>query len=652
MKIFGREIGRRDVGEGIPLPEGDTAARKAIGEAELRHANELLRKYKEGKATLEQKIIENEEYWRLRQWRVRGAESGEWSPATAWLWSCIESRLADAMDSFPTCNARPRAADDVDEAEMLTSVLPVLLEHNDFEETYAETSRYALIHGTVAYGVFWDSSALGGLGDVAVRPVDLLNLFWEPGVTDIQKSSNVFHVELVDNKVLESRYPELVGTLGKSTLKVARYVYDDHVDTTDKSVVVDWYYHTEYGGKRQLQYCKFVGEHVLYASENDVEVPISEMLDPVTGEAVSVPASESMRDRGYYDHGKYPFIIEPLYPVAGTICGYGLTDIGRDVQDEIDSLNRAITKNAVVSATPRYFYNNGCGINLEEYRDLSNDFILAEGLLDELHLRRVEAEHLGGEYSNILTAKIEELKHITSSQDVMNGAAPAGVTTASGIAALQETAGKKARATNKTFHRAYREVIYMVIELIRQFYDVPRQFRITGGEVAPVDKFVEYSNANLKGVPMMGSDGRVIGARMPEFDIEVTSEKANPYKKIENNELALQFYNLGFFNPQMGDQVISCLRMMDFEQKDDVLAMVGQNATLFKMLTQYQSIALGLAEKYEPQTAEMLSQAILEQGGQMVTQAIGGDVSLDASGGEHPFVENARRSARASTEAE
>lgn len=62
-------------------------------------------------------------------------------------------------------------------------------------------------YGTAVYGVFWDSRKDNGLGDIEIRNIDLLNLFWEPGITDIQKSRNLFIVDLVDNGLLDSRVP-------------------------------------------------------------------------------------------------------------------------------------------------------------------------------------------------------------------------------------------------------------------------------------------------------------------------------------------------------------------------------------------------------------------------------------------------------------
>ena len=109
-----------------------------------------------------------------------------------------------------------------------------------------------------------------------------------------------------------------------------------------------------------------------------------------------------------------------------------------------------------------------------------------------------------------------------------------------------------------------------------------------------------------------------MGFRKPEFDINITSEKANPYKKMEQNELALNFYNMGFFNPQMSDQAIACLEMMDFNGKEDIIQRIRENGTLLEMLTQFEQIALTLAQKYEPQLADRLADVVLQSGGQPI----------------------------------
>lgn len=604
-----------------------------IGEKQIREALFTLQKYKEGKAMLEQKLIFDEEFWKLRQWGHSNADM----TATPYLWTCIQSRYSDIMDSYPTCNLLPRQEDDKAEAKRLSSILPVELEQNKFEEVYSDIAWYALKHGGAVFGVFWDSSKYNGLGDITCKKIDFINLFWQPGITNIQESANVFNTELVDNNILEQRYPQTKGKLGGKRITLAKYLTDDRIDTTNKSVVVDWYYHTEYNGKKVLQYCKFVNDVVLFATENE---------------------PQNYPD-GWYAHGLYPFVTFPLYPVDGSLCGMGLTDIGKDTQAQIDILSTAITNNAIVGSVPRHFIKNDGSVKEEEYNDLSKHLVHVEGSVNSDNIMPIPNAQLPPIYENVLNSKIEELKYCTSNQDANNGIAPSGITAASALAALQETAGKNSRSTNKVFHRAFREVISMMVELIRQFYNTPRVFRICPDTLVG-DQYITYQNDGLAPQPQQGVDGEYMGLRTPEFDIEITSEKANPYKKMEINELALDFFNRGFFNPQMSDQALSCLTMMDFDHKQDIINMIQQNGTMYQNLLQYQQLALALAQQVSPQMAEQLSQTILSQGGQPILQGSGATgetpqaLQSDASenGQEHPFVDKARQQARESTQAD
>ncbi len=612
-------------------------------------ASEILRKYKEGKHRLEQKIIANEQFWKLRQWNYKNSENGGDTPATAWLWNCIQSRYSDAMDSYPTCNFQPRQSDDKAEAMMLSSIIPVILEQNRYEDVYSDVVWYTLKHGGSIQGVFWDGSKHNGLGDVAVKKIDFINFFWEPGITDIQESQNIFNTELVSNNILEQRYPQCIGKLGGKNITLAKYLYDDNVDTSDKSVVVDWYYHTYVNGKKTLQYVKYVNDIVLYATENEITGPEKVTVDPETGIPLTIPLDKPLAEKGLYDHGLYPFVTMSLYPVEGSICGYGITDIGRDTQLQIDLLNKAIVDNALEGARPRYFVRDDGTINLKQFNDPNERFVRVEGNIGDENIRPIDSKRLDSIYVNYLQQKIEELKYVTSNQDSNNGVAPSGVTAASAIAALQETAGKNARSTNKTFHRAFRDVCYQIVELIRQFYDVPRTFRINPDGVQ--EEFVPYDNSGIKPQPQM-TMGMDLGLRLPEFDIDVTSEKANPYKKMEINELALSFYNAGFFNPQMTDQALACLNMMDFQKKDDVMQKIRENGTLQEMLLLYQQMALQFANQISPEMGQQVANQILSQGGQPIPQDMGIEADTSEGAKEHPYVERARSDARASTQAD
>lgn len=567
-----------------------------IGEKELRRAAELLRRYKQGRQNLERRIIADEDWWKLRQWR-QFADKGNPNddrPASGWLFNVIMGKHADAIAAYPGPNIRPREPDDRMEAQMLSSILPCILEQNDFEDVYSDTCWQKMKQGTGVWGVYWDQEKLGGLGDISIRPVNVLNLVWEPGVTDIQKSQNVFYLELEDNETLLAAYPQLAGKLGGSSGLLARYRTDDAVDLSEKTLVVDWYYKKRVEGRTVLHYCKYVGQTVLYATENDTFVPsvAREEVD-AWGERtlVQVPVRGPACERGLYDDGEYPFIFDRLFPIEGSICGYGYIDIGKGAQEQIDRMDQAIVKNTIMSATPRWFRCADGSVNEQEYADWTKPFVHVDGNLGQDSLQQVQVRTLPAVCVQVLNSKIEELKWTTGNTDVTNGQVSSGVTAASAIAALQEASGRSSRASTRSAYRAYARMIRMVIERIRQFYDLPRKFRILGAGGA--EEYVSYCNAHLK-AQSLGADGLL---RTPVFDVTVTTQKHTEYTKLAQNELALQFFQLGFFRPGMEQQALACLDMMDFDGKEQVLQKIrgGTQDAL------WQRMALTLAQRYEPE---------------------------------------------------
>ena len=535
---------------------------QAIGKEQVQQARLTLQKYKEGKANLEQKVIENEQWYKLRNWEcMRKKEQPEQvEPVSGWLFNAIANKHADAMDNFPSPNVLPREEGDKGEAEMLSSIIPVILEQNNFEETYDIEVEDKLNGGTGIYGVFWDGSKLNGLGDISVESEDILSLFWEPGITDIQQSRNFFHVALQDNDVLIGQYPQLHGKLGSSTLDLSHFIYDDAVDTSTKSAVIDWYYKKHQGGKTVLHYCKFVNDEVLFATENEPET----------------------YPNGWYDHGLYPYVFDPLFRMKGTPCGFGYVDVAKSAQEYIDRGNQAIMKNLLANAAPRHFIRNDGSVNEAEYADTTKAFIHVDGNLGTDSILPVQGKPLGEIYVAVINNKVDELKEVTGNRDVSTGGTTGGVTAASGLAAMQEAASRLSRHSNKASYRAFREVVLMIIELIRQFYDMPRCFRILGAN--GTQRFVEYSNAGI--LPQMqGMEmGVDMGYRLPLFDVEITAQKQSPYSKMSQNELALQFFGAGFFNPQMADQALACLDMMDFDRKEFVMQKIAQNGGMYQQM--------------------------------------------------------------------
>lgn len=570
----------------------------------VQEAYNILLKYREKKQAYDEKIADNEEFWKMNHWDVMESgkeDDGRIKPKSAWLFNTIINKHADAMDNYPQPNILPRARDDEDAAKTLSQIIPVILEQNNYEQTYSDCAWYKVKNGASVTGVFWNNDKLNGLGDIDIKKVDIMNLYWKPGINDIQDSPNVFYITMMDNDEITLRYPEIKPGTNLLPLNPAGQ-YRDGEDATqaEQSAIIDWYYKRRVSGhdengipyvKTYLHYCKFCNGQIIYASEND----------------------PNFVDRGFYDHQRYPFVFDVLFPVERSIVGMGYIDIIKDDQLYVDKMQQAVLENTVEGATARYAVNSKASINEEEFNDLSKRIVHFDGSLGEDAFRQIVTSPLSGIYETVLMNKISEMKDVSGNTAASQGQT-SSVTSASGIASLQEAAGKLPRDSNKASYRSFKLIVDLVIELIRQFYDEPRTFRITRENGR--NDYVTFSNESIKPQEQGTAFGFELGSRVPILDIDVKPQKKSQYTVEAQNQTALNLYSQGFFAPANADAALTVLDMMDFDGIEKVRDNISRNRTLLQLVQQYQAMIMQLAPIVDEVKGTNITEQIMQQANQ------------------------------------
>lgn len=528
----------------------NTASRAPVGVREIAEAAARLKRYRMGKQALDGRLYEEEQWWRSRFGdHSRAQHTGRGRPTSAWLFNSVANKHADLCDHMPTCTVLPRDPADEATAALLSDILPVIADRCDFEHTYADNAWSKLKHGVSAYGVFWNPAQDNGLGDVDIRRVDVMNLYWEPGINDLQESPHLYLVGLENTADLLAKYPALREKPAHETAAEAggSYLFGDRAAMGDKTAVVDWYYRTVgEDGKTRLHYAKFTGDVLLYASEND-------------------PA---YRERGWYDHGMYPVVLDVLYPEEGTPAGYGLIAVGRDPQAYVDELDGHLLEYANWASRVRYWAKRSLGINEKDFLDPNKHIVEVEGDIDEEKLRQITLSPMDSALTDLRSMKIEELKETTGSRDISTGGTVGGVTAASAISALQEAGNKTARDCIAGSYRAYEQIMCRVIELVRQFYVGTRTFRVSGrpdeGQFTAC-RYVRYAGSTLQDrVTGTDTEGRPLLHR-PLFDLDIRAEKNTPLDRNARNEMMFRLYESGLLTPGQETEALRALSCMDFE---------------------------------------------------------------------------------------
>lgn len=518
--------------------------RNRIGVPEVRRAAELLAIYRRGRSETEKRMLEEENWFRMRVMphAHRNTEGEQIAPTSAWLLNAILQKHADMMEKIPTAVCLAREPGDEADAKALSEILPVILERGEFPACYSRNMWTKLKHGFCLYGVFWNTELQNGIGDIDVRRVDPLQFYVEPGVQDLQESRSVFYTQTVEKSEVLARFPQC-----------RRESLADIEGSDGKVLVVDWYYKKRNAsGRKVLHYCKFSGDAVLFATENEPQF-----------------------ENGWYEHGEYPFVIDVMYPVEGECTGFGLIAIAKDPQTYIDRMDRNLMEYMDWATRVRYFCKKNTGINEADFADVTRRVVEVEGDLGEERLRQITVEPLGDIWLQLKTAKVDELKETTFNRNVLQGYSESGITAAAAIAALQEAGGKGVRDIVSSSYRAFVRIVKLIIECVRQFYGEERYFRVMGENGY---RYVSFSGSRIREKNLgIGETGMPL-CRVPVFDIDVHAEEQDAYTRVTLNDNLKELYRLGVFSPENRESARLLLSSMDFPGAKKLLAGIGEQS--------------------------------------------------------------------------
>lgn len=499
-----------------------------------------LARYKGARSKLDARIIENENWFKGDYWQYIKGESNTdgREPTTPFLLNACWNKHADAMDNYPEPVFLERESGDREEAQLLSDVMPLILEQNSFENVYSDVWWYKLKQGTGIYAVLWDETKCNGIGDIAIKKVDMLRFYSEPGVDNLQNSKYIFVISLEDTDYLRQKYDN-DNIPSDATANVSCDYFGDMSSEMleNKSCVIDCYEKVlDKSGKQTVHLTKLVGNIAVYSTKSDKE----------------------LCEVGLYNHGQYPFVADSFIPVENSIFGMGMIDVAKGTQAYIDKLDYLIERNCLLSSKQRWLVKNSAGINREALLDLSNDVIPCDITVDDTAIRAIQAQPIPHNIMEHRQNKIAELKEIIGNRDFTQGGTAAGVTAYSAITALQESGNKLSRDIIKSSYRAFHDIVSLCVELIRQFYNSSRVFRILGEDGER--RYVSFDNKhlNLKDKKM----------RAVNFDIKIVAQKKSPFSTASHNQLILDLFKMGAFSPQVAKSAQVAIDSMIIDNKD------------------------------------------------------------------------------------
>lgn len=475
-----------------------------------------------------EKCKSNESFWQAQHWKGVGRqEPGEPQPVTPVIFSTLENMLADIMDNYPSPTVLGEEKGDENIARKLGKYLEYVLKRRGYKRVYRDKCRELLKKGMCIQEVYWDSELYGGLGDVNIKNIDIDSFLWDDSVSDLQLGRACFKYYFYPKQWFEDRYPQAVPHF-----KNESYVREGKRNLYDEEYMLIEYWYKTYDkelGRECVHMARLAGHTLLEASEK--EFP-----------------------KGIYAHGKYPFIVERLYPIGGKITGLSVIDIFKNLQIYADKLDQIIVKNALMSGKVKLLVNRNAEVDENALCDWNTEVVRGDRI-DDSSVRWFQPSPLNpavmAHYNNKLSAIKEE-----SGQNMFSrGESGGGITAASAIMALQEAGSKRSRLIIDDLYDGFEELMRMIIDVICENYTESRMFRIDGQD--------EVLSGSMLLKEQYGG-----GVRGIDFDISIHVQKQTPYRTLYQNELALELLRSGILMP------IEALEMMEFEGREKAMEQV------------------------------------------------------------------------------
>ena len=514
---------------------------------------------------LHQKWREFDLIYRGKQWREDVPE-GKSTPVLNLTLAMIQAILPRLTDTYPKFIITPRRSpSDKKLADLLTGVQDHLWYINYMQDKkMTELVLHMLKYGTAIIKPTWDPDMYDGLGNVRYNVVHPMNFFPDPRAYEIEDMEYCFTGVPKSLEYILRRWPD------KGGLVVPDHDWADvealqgrDQPSQEKTVTLKEYWFRDAEG----QLC------VMYYAGNVV-------LDVIGGEL-----DREGDNRPVYKHNRFPFCKIVDYNGDKEFWGFGEIEVADVLQRLINAFEAQIIDNTRLMGNAQWIVNKVLsGLKEEDAWVFDNQ----PGRVIYTHndgVRKEPGVPIPPHIPLHMDRLIDLLEQILGIHDVVQGRRPQGVRAASAIIALQEAANIRVRQKAKHIAVGLREMVEQSNSLVLEYYDKPRQVRLSGAEVpttldvraALATQMLERGMAaglvelDETGAPLPGEDERMIEElKFPELDVEVKIGPSVPYSQALLYEQAKEFYQIGLIDRR------AALEATAFPNREQILKRMEQ----------------------------------------------------------------------------
>lgn len=398
-----------------------------------------------------------------------------------------------------------REDSDTQKARQRESIVKYIIDNNDLEYKNSRNERTLGIYGSAVWKVCWDGAKKGGFdGDVCIEAPRPEQIFTDPTATDIdgceyigyvykmhrQKALRVFKDDLAMRGMSFEECAENLSASYTMASSIDSVSYDREDDTV---TVTEWWFRQPKSGKctqrvfsggraKDISYSWKAGDIALCVFVNGREVRY-------------VPkywASTSF--------SMFPFVVYNRIPADKSIWGKSELELliplidAKDRELAFAQLNLAYSSNDIIVAEENAFSDG-------EIPDNSPGAIwkLRPGMMGKVQRLGNNAGYSSTLYNGCSYWK-SLMEDTTGNFEISQGKEPTSVTTATGIALLNERSQVRKNLKNIDRTAGFKRLFMLIDATALEYYDDGRIIKIGAAKDNIVFKYTDYAKSEKDGL--------------------------------------------------------------------------------------------------------------------------------------------------------
>ncbi len=525
------------------------------------------------------------------------------------LKSTFDNCVADQLDNMPEANLLPERPGMDKTAEDMTDVVRFILAQNEYEKMHRRRVEDYFL-GTALTQIGWDEDMDNGKGNVCLIRWPIESFLWDPCAANIQDARALIKVSWHPLSWFAEHYPDKAKYIGSEEGQhngVGRASSWRQLSGDEERAMLMEYWYRRYDAKKRrytINVAYLAGGALLENNEN------------------------------VYEHGMYPFVMEPFNYIEGQPVGDGLVDQLTPMMRYVNRYAHYIDENLRMSAKNRLLVRKSAQLDMQALCDFDQNII--EGAnIDEESVRWFQSKPLSQMATQQMLQFQTDIKQDSGQSQWTRGETAGGVTAASAISALQEAGGKITREHSLMLNQGFKQIVTQILWLVCQFYDDRKEQMITGRDGK--SRLVLMSGEHLRGedlppenmppeellqkmdqlLPATGDGRPGLGTRIrntamrkqkeerkkssftpPPYTVQIQVSRRNPLRVQAQNELFIQAYTMAAQAGQMFPLKM-LFELLTVDGKDRIMPVLEQVDQQTQMLQQLMQENQALKESNE-----------------------------------------------------